>query len=159
MLSFIMINLFITFFHMSQGGVAWLYCSEVCIDAAMSFTSNGQFITLIIISFTFEYMINSSMGVHGSLWLFGIISLFGALFMLLFVRETRGKSDKEKKTLYTPLSKITLELQELEQDRDAAVSADESLKNATIEYDPSLNPMHNKKMQRSEQFRSFVTHK
>ena len=102
MVSFIMINLFIAAYHLSQGGVAWLYVSEVCIDAAMSFTSNGQFLTLILISFTFEYMINSSMGVHGSLWLFGIISLFGAIFMLCFVKETRGKSDIEKKTLYTP---------------------------------------------------------
>ena len=103
------------------------------------------------------------MGVHGSLWLFGIISLFGALFMLVFVRETRGKSDIEKKTLYTPLSKITLELRELEQEqKDPKVVADDSLKDATFENDnmsSSLNPVHSKKNARTEHFRSFVTHK
>jgi len=51
-------------------------------------------------------MINSSIGVHGSLWVFGGISLLGAFFILCFVKETRGKSDYEKKTLYSPLTHV-----------------------------------------------------
>lgn len=100
--SFILINMFIASFHWSTGGVAWLYTSEVAIDAASGFTSSGQFINCIIISFTFEYMINSPLKVYGTMWYFGIITLLGGFLLACFVRETRGLTDLEKKTLYTP---------------------------------------------------------
>merc|ERR1712060_17320 len=116
MSSFIMINLFITGFQFSQGSVAWLYVPEVCVDSATGLAVAGQFINLTIISFTFEYMINSALKVHGSLWYFAGLCLLGFIFCLLFVKETRGLTDFQKKTLYSPsgaaeIEKVTHQIQ------------------------------------------------
>ena len=87
---------------MSQGSVAWLYIPEVCIDSATGLAVAAQFINLTVISLTFEFMINSSLKVYGSIWYFSVFSFVGFLFCLFMVRETRGLTDVQKKTLYSP---------------------------------------------------------
>ena len=72
------------------------------IDAASGFATGAQFINLTLISLTFEYMINSSLKVYGTMWYFAGICLIGFIFCLIFVRETRGLNDKEKKLVYSP---------------------------------------------------------
>ena len=47
-------------------------------------------------------MINSPLKVYGSIWYFSGLTLLGFLFCLIFVKETRGLNDLEKKTLYSP---------------------------------------------------------
>jgi len=86
--------------------VAWLYVPEVCVDAGTGLAVAAQFINLTIISLTFEYMINSTLEVHGSIWYFSVFSFLGFLFCLIFIKETRGLSDIEKKTLYSPNFKV-----------------------------------------------------
>ena len=61
MASFILINLFITAFHLSQGSCMWLYVPEVCVDSATGLAIASNFINATIISMTLEYMINSSL--------------------------------------------------------------------------------------------------
>lgn len=102
MTAFISINLFIASFQLSQGSTAWLYVPEVCVDAGTGLAVAAQFINLTLISFTFEFMMNSALEVHGSIWYFAGLTSIGFLFVLLFVRETRGLTDLEKKTLYSP---------------------------------------------------------
>ena len=114
MVSFISINLFITSFQMTQGGVSWLYVAEVCVDAAVGFASNGQFLTLCLLSFSFEFLINSSLGVHGTLWIYGVVTLIGGIFVVCFVKETRGLSDQEKKSLYSSISSVNLDIKQIE---------------------------------------------
>ena len=71
-------------------------------DAASGFSAGAQFLNLIVIGFTFEFMINSPLDIYGSLWYFAGMSMIGFVFCLFYVRETRGLSDVEKKTLYSP---------------------------------------------------------
>ena len=47
-------------------------------------------------------MINSSLKVYGSIWYFSVFCFVGFLFCLCMVRETRGLTDVQKKTLYSP---------------------------------------------------------
>ena len=42
------------------------------------------------------------MGIHGSLWLYGTVSLIGFFFMLFVVKDSSNLTDKEKKELYWP---------------------------------------------------------
>ena len=100
--SFVFLCLFIVSFQLSQGSVAWLYIPEVLVDAASGFAAGAQFINLVLISFTFEYMIKSPLEVYGSIWYFGGLTVLGFIFCLFFVRETRGLTDLQKKTLYSP---------------------------------------------------------
>ena len=76
--------------------------SEVAIDAAAGFASSGQFISVTLVSVTTELMINSPMGVAGTIWYYSAWSILGTLFCYCFVRESRGLTDNEKKNLYTP---------------------------------------------------------
>ena len=92
---------------MSQGSIAWLYIPEVTVDAASGFASGAKYINLTMISFTFEFMINSPLQVYGSIWYFSGLTLLGFLFCLIFLRETRGLNDLEKKTLYSPKGEDT----------------------------------------------------
>mmetsp|Transcript_24370 Transcript_24370/g.32633 ORF Transcript_24370/g.32633 Transcript_24370/m.32633 type:complete len:130 (-) Transcript_24370:70-459(-) len=102
MTSFVMIILFVVAFQFSQGSIAWLYVPEVCVDAGSGIAVASQFINLTIISLTFEFMINSSLKVYGSIWYFSAFCFLGFLFCIFIVRETRGLTDLEKKTIYSP---------------------------------------------------------
>ena len=64
----------------------------------------GGYVNLFIMSFTFEYMINSDLKVYGSIWIFAALTLIGFFFFVFVIRETRGLTDLEKKSLYTPKS-------------------------------------------------------
>ena len=79
-------------------------------DAGMGLAVASQFINLTLISFTFEYMIASELQVHGSIWYFSAFSLLGFFFVLFIMKETRGLSDLEKKTLYSPINSPEVEL-------------------------------------------------
>ena len=89
--------------------MSWFYVSEVSNDTAAGFASSGQFICLTIISISTEAMINSKMGVTGTIFFYSAWSLFGAIFCYCFVRESRGLTDNQKKNLYTPKSFIEAE--------------------------------------------------
>ena len=74
---------------------------EVCVDAGTGLAVASQFLNLTLISLSFEYMINSPLGVSGSIWYFSAFTFIGFLFCAFVVKETRGLSDIEKKTLYS----------------------------------------------------------
>ena len=94
--------------------MAWLYVAEVTVDAASGFSAAAKFINLMIISFTFEYMLNSPLKVHGAIWYFGAMTILGFFFCLCFVRETRGLTDLEKKMLYSPKSILDEQIMEIQ---------------------------------------------
>ena len=43
---------------------------------------------------------------HGTVWYFSALNFLGLLFFLFFVKETKGLTDLEKKTLYSPTSTV-----------------------------------------------------
>ena len=55
-------------------------------------------------------MINSSLKVYGTMWYFGIWNAAGFLFLLIFLRETKGLTDAQKMQLYAPISKTHTEI-------------------------------------------------
>ena len=115
MSSFIFICLFIAAFQLSQGSCAWLYVPEVCVDSATGLAAAAQFINLTLISLTFEYMINSPLEVHGSIWYFAGLTFIGGLFAIGCIKETKGLTDIEKKTLYSPKNiVVTTEMADLQ---------------------------------------------
>ena len=97
---FIFLLLFILAYQLSQGSIAWLYVAEVTVDQASGLVTSGQFINLLWLSLTMEYMIDGSLQAQGTFWLFGLFSTFGTVFVAIFVRESRGLSDKDLKQLY-----------------------------------------------------------
>ena len=102
--------------------MAWLYIPEVTVDAASGFAAGAQFINAVLLTFTFEFMINSPLKLYGSIWIFCALTFFGFIFCLFFVRETRGLTDLQKKTLYSPKTvepdQFIMELQEKQKKQD-----------------------------------------
>ena len=102
MAAFISVNVLIVSYHFSTGSINWLYIPEVAVDAAFGLCMGNSFLNGTLISLTFEFMINSPLKTHGSIWFFSVGSYIGLVFCIIFVKETRGLTDLQKKTLYTP---------------------------------------------------------
>ena len=104
--SFIFILCFQLVFQVSQGNVAHIYTAEVSVDAVAGFGISAQFINMIQITASLEYMMSGFLKVHGTFYFFGIVCLIGAVYCQIFLRETRGLTSAQKKLLYTPLAKV-----------------------------------------------------
>jgi len=95
-----MMLLFFLGFNIGTGSVNWVYLAEVTVDKAAGFCAFAQFGMGLVYTLTMEFMIHSKLQAHGTFLLFGAINLAGFFFYLFFVKETRGLSDKQKKSLY-----------------------------------------------------------
>ena len=111
--AFIMLCLFIGTSEMTQGSIGFLYISEVTVDAASGFSMFARYLHMMLVAFTFEFVINSPLQIYGTFWYFSGMTFLGFLFCVFFVRETRGLTDIEKKMLYSPGSILSEQIMEL----------------------------------------------
>ena len=103
LLALVMILLFLFCFQNTSGAITWLYCSEVAVDSALGFVGTSGYAVIFVLTLTIQPMMNSSIGQAGTFILFGIISLVGAVWCHIYLKETsNGLTDKEKKSLYIP---------------------------------------------------------
>ena len=97
-----------------------MYAAEVAVDTALGLCILALFLSLLEKAITMDFMVHSSMGPHGMFFFLGTITLIGAIFIAIFVKETKGLSDIEKKQLYYPedikskLASKTMELENIE---------------------------------------------
>ena len=103
LVTFVCMIAYISLFNLTMANVSFLYTAEVAVDAAAGICIGAQFLNLIQISFTIEYMIDGFLQVYGTFFYFGIICIIGGIFSIIFVKETRGLTDLEKKNLYNPV--------------------------------------------------------
>jgi hypothetical protein len=92
--SFLILLVFDVSFQLSQGCIAWVYCSEVPVDEASGFVMAGQFVTMLVLSLSLETLFNGPLQIHGTFYVFGISSFFGAIFVNQFIRESKGLTDR-----------------------------------------------------------------
>lgn len=55
----------------------------------------GLFGTMIMLSLSVSFMIDSSIGVEGTFWFYGGLSWLGGLFIHFLLKETKGLSKAE----------------------------------------------------------------
>ena len=72
------------------------------VDSGLGFGVFGIKFTGLVISLTNEYLMDSELHPYGVFWLYAGITWCGALFFGLFMKETRGLTDRQKKELYRP---------------------------------------------------------
>ena len=103
MFSLIFMLTYTAAFAMSWGPVTWVLLSEIfpnSIKGAMSIAVGSQWITNLIISWTFP-MLNESSALtrlfnHGfSYWIYGLMGILAAWFVFKLVPETKGKTLEE----------------------------------------------------------------
>ena len=54
-------------------------------------------------------------GAHGAFWWYAALNLLGFFFCLVLLNETRGLTDLQKKTLYTPITAVALKVGQIEE--------------------------------------------
>ena len=101
LIGFSCIILYIVFFQLTIGNVTYIYTAEVAVDSAAGVALAVQFVNMTLISFTTEYMI-AILQVHGTFLYFGTFCIIGGILSILFVKETKGLTDLERKNLYCP---------------------------------------------------------
>ncbi len=95
-------------FAMSWGPVTWVLLSEIfpnSIRGAMSIAVASQWVANLIISWTFPIMNESTLLTklfnHGfSYWIYGVMGLLAAWFVLKLIPETKGKTLEEIETIW-----------------------------------------------------------
>jgi hypothetical protein len=74
-----------------------MYAAEVAVDTALGMCVLALFLSLCEKAITMDFMVHSRMGPHGMFFFLGGVTLIGAVFIAMWVKETKGLTDKEKK--------------------------------------------------------------
>lgn len=103
-----MIMVFLFVYGNTSGPLAWLYAAETVIDVAMGICLLTLWGTVCVLSQVCPILMDvNSIGPSNVFFIFSGLSVFGALYVAVFIKESRGLSDREKKLLYTPQRFIT----------------------------------------------------
>jgi len=94
----LMVLLAIAVYAMSLAPVTWVVLSEIFPNrirgAAMAVSTFFLWGASFVLAYTFP-LLNSSMGTHGTFWIYSGITLAGFIFIKLRLPETKGKSLEE----------------------------------------------------------------
>ena len=71
-------------------------------DAALGFCILFLLSTILANSVAAEFLFNSSLGPQGVFFMFGGFSFVGFIYCWIFLKETKGLTDCEKKQLFRP---------------------------------------------------------
>ncbi|CAF3748030.1 unnamed protein product [Rotaria sp. Silwood1] len=84
--------IFVCFFALSWGPVAWIYAAEIFplnIRArAVAITTGSNWFLCMVMAYVLELI--TPLGIHGVFYLFGGLCLFSAVFVYFFCPETKG---------------------------------------------------------------------
>lgn len=97
---FLLICLYAILYQTSQGPLIWIYSNEVTVDSAGGLIVFAFFGMLFIQSLFMNSLMNSAVQPEGVFFIFGGITLLGAVYIAMFIKDTTGLSDREKKSLY-----------------------------------------------------------
>ena len=90
----ICVLLFIAFFEFSSGPIVWLYNAEIMQDKAVSIATFLNWFLSLVISVSIPLMIKV-MQIGWIFLIFGVLTIIGTLIVIIFMKETRGKTQEE----------------------------------------------------------------
>lgn len=93
---------FIALFEFSSGPITWLYMAEIMQDKAVSIATVLNWLINLIISATIPSIITAIGDDNiGYIFIFvGACTVFGTLFIVAFMKETRGKTAQEIEDMF-----------------------------------------------------------
>lgn len=105
--SIAMVITFICVFESTSGPITWLYISEIMQDKASGLATGLNWLFACLVSAGVPYGVyyltdtNKNLNQIGYLFLlFAILTSFGTVFILYFMKETRGKTKYEIEQVY-----------------------------------------------------------
>lgn len=88
-------------FGITEAPLIWIYSAEALNDTQFGVAVLGQTANLLFIAFITEYIIEW-IKPEGLFFLFCGSTLIGGIYIKIFLIETQGLTDFEKKSLYLP---------------------------------------------------------
>jgi len=92
---------FLMAFQNSQGPIAWIYTSEVVVDAAMGAVVLALMSTIFLIA-CITGTLMTALTPQGTFFFFGVSAFLGMIYLIIYMKETKGLTDREKKSLFKP---------------------------------------------------------
>jgi MFS transporter, SP family, sugar:H+ symporter len=94
-LALVAANLYVIFFNVSWGPVMWIMLGEMFPNqirgSGLAIAGLAQWGANFIITFTFPYLLASSLGLPGAYGIYALFSAFSIFFVIKLVKETKGK--------------------------------------------------------------------
>ena len=100
-LQIVMVLLFTAFFEFSIGPILWLYLAEILPPAGLGIAVFLNWAVVILISLLTPIMIGWSKVI--TFIIYCAFCIVGGFFVVIFIKETKGKSKDELKRLYNCL--------------------------------------------------------
>ena len=98
-----MMCLFVAVYQETSGTVAWVYAAETTQDAGLGCAFFTLWSTVFILSLVCPPLMNPDLlGPSNMFFMFSGLSAIAVFFCWFYMKETRGLTDKEKKSLYFP---------------------------------------------------------
>lgn len=99
-------------FELTSGPITWCYLSEIMQDKATGFATGLNWLMAVAVSALTPYMVyyltdaNKHLNRIGYLFLLcGVLTTLGTVFLIYYMKETRGKSKSEIEEMYSVCSK------------------------------------------------------
>lgn len=96
----IMICVFIFIYANTSGPIAWVYLAETCTDIGIGLGLLTLWAVVFIQMLTTPALMNSALTPAGVFFLMSFLSICAAGFIKYWIRETRGLTDKEKRSVF-----------------------------------------------------------
>ena len=95
---------FLFIYQQTSGPLAWLYATETTIDVGLGICLLTLYFDVFILSLICPIFLDkdSSVGPSNVFFIFSGLSVIGTIFVIAFIRETKGLTDKDKKNIFTP---------------------------------------------------------
>ena len=84
--------IFVTLYAVSLGPVMWLYNVEIMPAAGISVATFLNWVFALGVSFSTPIMIEDAPGPTATFWIYAGFCFAGTTYIMLFVKETKGKS-------------------------------------------------------------------
>ena len=97
---YVMILLFVFVFQIFVGTMSFLYAAEVCADTAQGLALAALFFTIVVLTGSMQYLIDSPIGLSGPFFFYSGLNVVCLMYSYLCVKETKGLNPLELKMLY-----------------------------------------------------------
>jgi hypothetical protein len=104
-----MICVFILIYQNTSGPCAWVYTAETVVDVALGICIQVLWLTVFVLTLSTQSLMDSALHPAGVFFMFAIFCYIGTFFSYLYLCETMGLTEKEKKNLYIPGAKKAYE--------------------------------------------------
>jgi len=97
------VMLFLAIYQNTSGPIAWMYFAETTIDTAIGLCLMTLWGTTFFLSLICPILMDpASLGPAPVFFIYSGLSVLATFYVLYFIVESKGLSDKEKKNLYAP---------------------------------------------------------